>query len=361
MYDLIIVGGGVAGCRLASRLDLDTLLLEKSKEITLKDSGIVSQRFPDMFGADLVAHEISTMEAVSPSGKTFRLTAEAPFAYIIDRTGFSRFLRKEAGKKANIRYEFAEKVVYEKDFVSVITDKEEYKARMVVGCDGSLSNVRKSAGIKAPDMYPGILMKTKEKIMRENIRVFFNKFFSPEFFSWIIPQNNEYGLITGIRPREHLDYFRKTQSLPGGWLHSYMIPVGSTQSYAERTILVGDACGQTKPLTGGGIVFSLRACQHAENTINEAFRQGNFSMEFLGRYEKTWKREMSLEIQKQLIARRFYRKMSNADIETAFGDFGKSIEAIRGFDYDHLSGIWKKLPLFRLARFALPRMQYLFS
>ncbi len=360
MYDLIIVGGGVAGCRLASRLDLDTLLLEKSKEITLKDSGIVSQRFLDMFGTDLVEHKINAMEAVSPSGKTFRLSSETPFAYIIDRVGFSRFLRKEAGKKANVRYEFAEKVVYEKDSVSVITDKEEHKARMVVGCDGALSSVRKCAGITPPDMYPGILMKTKEKITGENIQVFFNKFFSPEFFSWIIPQNNEYGLITGIRPREHLDYFRKKQNLPGGWLHSHVIPAGSTQSYAERTILAGDACGQTKPLTGGGIIFSLRACQHAENTINEAFMQNNFSKEFLGRYEEAWKREMSPEIQKQLIARRFYRKMSNSDIETAFGDFGKSIEAMRGFDYDHLSGIWKKLPLFKLARFAFSRMHYLF-
>lgn len=355
MHDLIIVGGGVAGCRIASSLDMDVLLLEKSREIKLKDSGIVSRRFIDIYGTDLVKHEIRVMEGVSPSGKRLFLNSDSPFAYIIDRIGFSKFLRKKAREKAEIKYEFAENIIYGKDSVSVITNNGEYEAKMVVGCDGTLSGVRKFASIGSPKMYPGMLVRTRERIRKENIQVFFNKFFSPEFFSWVIPQISEYGLITGIRPKEHLDYFRQSMNLPGGRLYSYLIPLGTTKSYSERTILVGDACGQSKPITGGGIVFSLRASAHAEAVIKEAFERGNFSRSFLHRYEARWKKDMAWEIEKQSIMRRFYRKMGNSDIDAFFSCLGKSIESVKHFDYDNFTGIWKKLPLRSIAEFMLSR------
>jgi len=361
MYDLIIVGGGVAGGRISSQLDLDTLLIERDKKVELKDSGIVSKRFLDIFGKKLVEHKINIMKGISPSGQTFNLgSEEEPFAYLIDRIGFSKFLRKEARKKAKIKYEFAEKIEYGKNSVIVTTNKGIYEAKMVIGCDGTLSTVRKYAGITPPKMYPGLLVRTKKKIPGKNIQVFFNKFYSPEFFSWIIPQNNEYGLITGIRPREHLNYFKENLNLPEGKLYSYLIPLGATKSYRERTILVGDACGQSKPITGGGIVFSLRAARHAINIINRAFERKDFSEKFLKQYENEWRKEMLSEIKKQIMIRRIYRKMGNKDIEEFFTKLGPHIESLEKFDYDHFTDIWKILPKTKIASFVLPRLKYLF-
>jgi digeranylgeranylglycerophospholipid reductase len=362
MHDIIIVGGGVAGGTLTSNLgeDLDVLMLERSRKIELKDSGIVSPRFIETYGKSLIENEIKIMEGISPAGKKFFLNSDKPFAYIINRIGFSKFLRKKARKKASVKYENTEKIEYRKDFVTVTTNKGEYKAKMIVGCDGTLSVARKFANIKPPEMYPGILVRTRKKITGDHIKVFFNKFFSPEFFSWTIPHNNEYGIITGIRPREHLEFFKKSLNLPEGRIYSYLIPLGSTTSYSERMILVGDACGQSKPITGGGIVFSLRATKHAEKTIREAFEKKRFSRSFLKKYESSWKKEMIWEIRKQVMIRKIYRKMSNRDIEIFFSGVGKHIESVREFDYDHFTDIWKKMPLFELIKFVMPRMSYIF-
>lgn len=360
MYDVIIVGGGVAGSRIASQLDLDTLLIERNQKIVLKDSGIVSPKFIEIFGKKLIKYDIKTMEGISPTGKKFYLNSEKPFAYLIDRVGFSKFLRKEAKKKSKIKYENVIDIRHNENSVTIITNKSEYETKMVIGCDGTLSNVRKLSGIKPPKMYPGMLVRSRKKIEAENIQVFFNKFYSPEFFSWIIPQINEYGLITGIRPKEHFDYFKEQLNLPEGQLYSYLIPLGNTKSYANRTLLVGDACGHSKPISGGGIIFSLQGTKHAINMINNAFEKQKFHERFLGQYENSWKKEMLWEIKKQVLIRKIFRKMSNRDIEIFVDDIGKHIEKIKNFDYDLFTGIWKKIPLTSTAKFVIPRIKHLF-
>ena len=67
MLDIIIVGGGIAGCHLASKLSgrYRILLIERRKEIIPKDSGIVSIRYDDVFGKrgkKFIGSEIAKMD-----------------------------------------------------------------------------------------------------------------------------------------------------------------------------------------------------------------------------------------------------------------------------------------------------------
>src|SRR3989344_934740 len=106
MYDVIIVGGGVAGCHLASKLaGLNVLLIEKNKKVLLKYSGIVSRDFLDFFDSRLLKCGITRMDAFSPGGNKFTLNNSEPFAYIIKRVAFSRHLRARAARNAKIIYE----------------------------------------------------------------------------------------------------------------------------------------------------------------------------------------------------------------------------------------------------------------
>src|SRR3989344_4922349 len=91
MYDIIIVGSGVAGSYLSSLLaDFNVLVIEKDKKVILKDSGIVSKNFDNFFDdKKLIKDEIDEMVAVSPSGYKFSLNSESPYAYLLERKNLS--------------------------------------------------------------------------------------------------------------------------------------------------------------------------------------------------------------------------------------------------------------------------------
>jgi len=364
MLDVIIVGGGVAGCYLASRINpkYNVLLIERNKKIIPKDSGIVSTNFDKLFGKGkkyFIKHKITRMDCISPSGLTFSLSDSRPYAYILKRKKFALFLRNQAKKRAEIIYDNVNGIKYSRGYVSIKTNDAEYKAKMIIGCDGANSVVRKSLGVEDPNMALGIMVKTKTKLEGE-INVFFNKYFSPDFFSWIIPQNYEYGLMTSVRPADYFRYFVKNMYLPHGKTYSYMIPYSYTKSYGNRALLVGDACGQNKPLTGGGIIFSMFAARHAARIISDALEEERFDGNFLSYYEKYWKKEFAWGIEKQFMLRMLYRKLVNKEIDDIFVNFGPILAMLNGFDYDRLEGMWKSIPKIKLAKFILSKMSRIF-
>lgn len=345
MYDLIIIGAGVAGCYLSSQLQgLNVLIIEKNKSVFLKDSGIVSTKINDFLDFKK-RKEIKEMTLLSPSGLKFKLKSNKPYAYLLDRLEFSKFLRKEASNKARIIYETVTDINYYNDFVEVKTNKSSYQAKMIVGCDGANSIVRRKF-IKNIEMCTGIMCFTH--MNKTEIEVYFNKDYSKDFFTWVIPQSNEYGLMTKENPIPYLNKFAKDKGLKQGKVIGYKIPIGVIKSFFDRTILIGDACGMTKPLTEGGIIFSLTACKYAKYVIEKAFRDNDFT--HLDEYEKKWKKDFGSEIKKQLFIRKMYSKLSNEDIDRLFKKFGPSIENLKEFDYDHFTKSWTRMPKLELIK-----------
>lgn len=346
MYDVIIVGGGIAGAYLASKLDgLNVLLIEKNKNIVPKDSGIVSKDFLEFFDKKFVKNNIDKMDAFSPSGYTFTLQSSSPYAYILKREIFAKYLRIQAKKSAEIVHATAEEVKFEKDRVVVKTTAGVYEGKMVVGADGGNSLVRRAAGIEPPRLSLGIMIRSRNNL-QGNINVFFNKYFSPDFFSWVIPQNNEYGLISSVRPREYLMYFQRKMFLPEGHIYASLIPTGYVRSYKNRMLLVGDAAGQNKPLTGGGIMFSLRAAEHAASILTD----GKYDANHLWAYEMLWKKDFAWEIDKQFLARMLYRKLTNRQLDKIFLEIGPEISRLDEFDYDKFSSSMSKFPKMKMAK-----------
>lgn len=362
MYDIIIIGGGVSGSYIASRLGkhFNVLVIERQKQISPRDSGIVSRRIFNFIGRRyLIKSQLHRMNIISPSGIELHLDSDEPFAYLLERERFSYYLRHKAQKNADVTFENVRSVSTHTDKVIVNTENNEYTGKIAIGADGTNSIVRNCLGIYNPAFCYGLMCRSNES-SDGNVNVFFNKYFSPDFFSWVIPQNHEYGLMTASRPKEYLEFFKKYFGFSDGNCYGYPIPIGYTKSYGCRSLLVGDACGQTKPITGGGIIFSLIAAHHAITTIKKAFGKNNFSEKFFSRYEKLWRCEYGREIERQTMARLVYRKMTNKDIDklfkTAVPIFGK----INNFDYDNLSRLWTKMPKTTMAKFAIELIKCIF-
>jgi geranylgeranyl reductase family protein len=84
--------------------------------------------------------------------------------------------------------------------------------------------------------------------------------------------------------RKHLGPRFKIERMRGAWLRCG----GVKKSYARNLLVVGDAAGQTDPLTGEGIQFAMDGAREAAETLRDAFVDGDFSEALLSRYQRRW-------------------------------------------------------------------------
>jgi flavin-dependent dehydrogenase len=66
---------------------------------------------------------------------------------------------------------------------------------------------------------------------------------------------------------------------------------GEPRTHGERFILLGDAAGQTDPLTGEGIHTAMIAAKIAARVLHEAFDEGDLSARRLAAYHRAWMKE----------------------------------------------------------------------
>ncbi|MBI2583437.1 MAG: NAD(P)-binding protein [Candidatus Aenigmarchaeota archaeon] len=339
--DIIVAGAGMVGCYIAKKLSdrgYSVTLLEKSKAMK-EDSGIVSKRFFRHVPKKFAMHRIDRMQFVSPSKKTFSLKGRT-FAWVVSRHEVNSHLRKQC--KENTSYERILSVNTGKNGAEVKTDENTYSCRLIVGCDGTFSTVRRQLGGKDPRIFFGMLTRTK--MQKGSVQVHLNKHYSPDFFGWIIPQTGEWGIMSGTNAKEHFDYFGQKENLEKGEVHGYPIPMGLVQTSYERAMIVGEAAGQTKPLTGGGYVLGLECARHAIKTADLCMQQGNFGREFIVSSYDRWRMQFAGEIKLQLLARKIYRRMTNKQIDKIFDILGPHAERVEVKDYDLLSKTFMQMP-----------------
>jgi flavin-dependent dehydrogenase len=91
------------------------------------------------------------------------------------------------------------------------------------------------------------------------------------------------------------------------------------KSYAHRVIAAGDAAGQVKPATGGGIFYSLLTSQLAAETLHEALREDDLSEGRLSAYEHSWKRLLGHELRIGYGARRLFERLGDSQMDYILG------------------------------------------
>ena len=321
MYDFVVVGAGPPGSRFARRAaeeGYDVVAFEKGEVgEPLACSGHVStdvwEYVPEDARDDLFQNRIfgARFHVGGPGSRPYRFYKREETSNVIDRIGLDRTLAecaRDAG--ADVREghtvtgleERSDRVVVEVSVAGGGTETVE--ARMVAGCDGPTSRVRREVGIDEPDeILHGVLAFDPEPDDRDYVDVHLT---APRFFSWRIPRGEagvEYGLaappgddVSALFERLTDAYGVDTERFCSG-----AIPIGPPESVTtDRTFLIGDAAAQTKPFTGGGILYGMTAADVAATTVDPT------DPSTLADYETGWRDELATEIRLGKLVRACY-------------------------------------------------------
>src|SRR3989304_608072 len=113
---------------------------------------------------------------------------------------------------------------------------------------------------------------------------------------------------------------------------------------SKNIVIVGDAAGQSKPTTAGGIFSCGVGGILAGQAISKYLESGN--EEDLNQYQKLWNKKFGKEFEKQLLARKILERLDNATIDKLFDsvtpEILKEISNKDDFDF-HTSSIIKLL------------------
>jgi digeranylgeranylglycerophospholipid reductase len=312
MYDFVVVGAGPAGSRFARRASEaghDVLAFEQGEVgKPLACSGHVStdvwEFTPDGARDELLQNEISGarfhLREPGTDGDEYPFYKKEVISNVIDRVGLDRMLAtaaRDAGVDLREQHTVVGVSEY-RDHVEVTArgpdGTETHEARMVAGCDGPQSRVRSELGLPEPgELLHGVLGFTDEPADEDFVDVHLTV---PRFFAWRIPRGDagvEYGLATppGDDVRAQFEAFTDAYGVETDHRCSGLIPIGpSNRVTGRRSFLVGDAAAQTKPFTGGGILYGMTAADHAAREIDPA-EPGT-----LGDYERAWRDDLRTEI-----------------------------------------------------------------
>jgi geranylgeranyl reductase family protein len=381
--DVAVVGAGPAGSRTARNLALSGLrvrLLEEHRVVGVPShcSGLISLRTlrEAEIGEEAAIHHLTGAFVHTQSGNSASLGGEKTQAVAIDRVKWDQTLAEQA-QQAGAEMVRARLTSVERDNshvkLHVQTDGRDstMTARMVVGADGSHSRVALTLGMPRPAEYAynlgieGRLTPGAGAEWRDDfVHVFVGHELAPGWFGWIIPTGG--GVVrVGIGssgPVKPIECYRRLAaafpslfgSIEPRRMYGGTIPLTfAPRSYDDNVLLAGDAAGQVKPFSGGGIYTSLVAARHASATIQQAFVCGDFSARELSSYERGWKSEIGRELRKSWHLRHFGLALSDSQVDRVVRALrGPKLQALAAThaDIDYPSRV-----LLRLAR-SLPAM-----
>jgi len=309
MHDVVVVGAGPAGSRYARRAaedGLDVVVFEQGQVgEPLACSGHVSTdlwEYTEDARDELFQNEISgaRFHTGGPESDDHPFYKDEVISNVIDRVGLDRNLAdlaREAG--ADVREghnvvgvtESADGVTVE---VRGDDGVETHRARLVAGCDGPKSRVRQELDLPEPgELLHGVLGFDDTADHQDFVDVHLTV---PKFFAWRIPRGEagvEYGLAVppGDDARERFETFCAGYDADVTRRCSGLIPIGPPDRVTgERSFLVGDAAAQTKPFTGGGILYGMTAADHAAREIDPD------DPSTVDDYERAWREDLRSEI-----------------------------------------------------------------
>lgn len=356
-FDVIIVGGGLAGLSAAYTLaqeGLETLVLERgdysgAKNVTGGRMYVnpIRDLFPDLwkkapFERFIAREEVSIMaeeRSVTMQYDGNELAQEPYQSFSLLRGKFDKWFAREAERKGAMLVSKArvdDVIMEDGKVVGVRADGDELRADVVIACDGVLSFIAEKAGLRKPLASKNYAVGCKEIIEMDRqlledrfnlqgdegmARLYMGDVTGGSFGGGFLYTNKEslsLGIVVGIdalleneeafKAPELLDRFKQRPEIAslikGGQTAEYsahVIPEGGVKAmgslYGSGILVAGDAAGFSMNIgvTVRGMEYAMASGYYAAQAAMAAKARNDFSGASLAEYKKLLDKSFVME------------------------------------------------------------------
>jgi len=316
--DITVIGAGPAGCTTAStaaELGADVLMLEEhplpglpvfcGEAISAETLAAVGLK-PE---PPIINEPIRKMNIYTPNGKHVTVSTDRVLGYTINRDVFDGLLADKAvASGVTLMVNTKAKEVIKRNGRVVGVKAEHHgeplliKSNIVIGADGHASMVRQSAlGISYFKSFVVCAQYTLTGLNIQEpdvIEVWLGRKYAPGGYAWVFPKSRIVANVgVGVRANQGIkpailylqDFISQNPDLRGGTIirkTGGICPVTGTldKIVDDGVMLVGDAAGQTIPMTGAGVESAIHAGKIAGRVAAKAIQEGNTSKTRLEEY-----------------------------------------------------------------------------
>jgi digeranylgeranylglycerophospholipid reductase len=355
--DIACIGGGPASAFAALEIlkrGKNVEIFEEHKEIGVPThcAGLISVSGFNKLGIkvpeECIQHKVKGSIFYSPSGHTLKVKRKKDQAYVIDRAKFDRFLVdnvERQGGKVHLNAKVTSLISDNKKIEGVVVQDREgpkrIKTKIIIDGEGFKANFLKEAGLKPVNrerIIPAVQFDmTDVRVDEDYVEIYVGRKIAPGFFAYIIPTSSNTARVavgsSSDKPMNYMRYFIKKHPIAspklkegtickrgGGWI---IIGGPVKKTYMPGFMGIGDAVGQVKATTGGGVVFGGLCAQIAGKTAAEAITQNDFSENMLRGYQIEWQRLYLRELKLMKLLRQVLNALPDRSLDELFRSVSK--------------------------------------
>jgi digeranylgeranylglycerophospholipid reductase len=356
-YDVVVAGGSVSGLLAAREIASrghSVLVLEEDSEIGTPEhcGGLVSIEAISRLGIlprhNVVQNRISSAKICSPT-RSFEIRAANQKIVVLERREFDKHIALQATKfGANIRTRCSLRdTKYAEDSSKpfhILTTDGRFRSRYFVDARGISSLLKNDRS--------GMLLAAQYEVYapwigKDTVMVEFDNEKYPGFFAWIIPTGEGSGKVgvagKSINTSRTLWSYLESKGGSFSAIRKIFAPIwvkGPIDNFIDgRIVVTGDAAGQTKPTTAGGIyscglggILAGRAISNAMETSND---------QLLNEYPAKWTRMFGKEFRNMVLFRKLLERLDNTALDLIFSNINSeamdTISRTGDFDFHSVS------------------------
>jgi digeranylgeranylglycerophospholipid reductase len=346
--DVCIIGSGPAGClaakELASRGHKVAIFEQYSTSgFPNHCSGLISERgfqkLATPLSPDLIENRVNIARIYAPNGKDIQIRRKRKEMLVVDRAKLDKLLANRAiDEGASIFYSHkVTKLLSNKTQISGCAGKAkngpwETNTLVTICAEGVHARTLRQHGYPTPNSewnLPAIQYELENvDIDRDAVDIYHGTLWAPGFFAWIIPTRDNCARVglaacnkLRLSSRDLLDKFLEkhpvaAKRLQGNKIvsvHGGTVPAAgpSPRTVFDGLVVVGDAAGQAKATTGGGVNIGGHCARIAGRVISNALETNRLKLKDLKKYEDIWRHHYQRELWLMSVFRRSIARAPN--------------------------------------------------